>query len=390
MTDTKPQTRPDLAVSSPWSSWVSGSSTSPSSRRGLASRLEGSGIDLPADYNWNLEDLNEQPVQFSRFKGKTVFLNIWATWCGPCVRRDAARSPGWRRTLVSRARTSSSSASRPTTRPTRSRRFVRDKNWPMTVLHCPIAARGLPDRGHPGNLHHHTRRSHRGGRGRSERLGQAGCRRLPREDRRHDQPDRPRPQSDRRARPARARLSRSECGSPGSADRSGRSQSDCRRICPSPRISGAGFVPAAQRLARQGQVRHGEHQAGERDREEQSPRQQASNPPRLITQPAGRRPGSGSPRASSRCLPRESESESITPAFVIENHVGELRAPHGHVGSRGERSDDGHPRIRPWTMTRPTRSQDAADHRHPEHVISTIVPSDQHEEDRPARRVVSR
>ena len=30
-------------------------------------------------------DLNDQPVAFSQFKGKTIFLNIWATWCGPCV-----------------------------------------------------------------------------------------------------------------------------------------------------------------------------------------------------------------------------------------------------------------------------------------------------------------
>ena len=47
--------------------------------------LEGSGLARPADYNWTLEDLQGQPVRFSRFEGKTVFLNVWATWCGPCV-----------------------------------------------------------------------------------------------------------------------------------------------------------------------------------------------------------------------------------------------------------------------------------------------------------------
>lgn len=32
----------------------------------------------------NLTDLTGQPVEMSSFKGKTVFLNFWATWCIPC------------------------------------------------------------------------------------------------------------------------------------------------------------------------------------------------------------------------------------------------------------------------------------------------------------------
>lgn len=96
--------------------------------------LEESGIDRPAEYNWPMEDLSAQPVQFSRFKGKTVFLNIWATWCGPCVGEmpsiaRLAANPKFQGkdvvfVCVSVDDTLDAVKS-----------FVRDKNWPMTVLH---------------------------------------------------------------------------------------------------------------------------------------------------------------------------------------------------------------------------------------------------------------
>ena len=36
------------------------------------------------DYNFSIRDLNGKIVDVNEFKGKTIFLNIWATWCGPC------------------------------------------------------------------------------------------------------------------------------------------------------------------------------------------------------------------------------------------------------------------------------------------------------------------
>ncbi|MES2005517.1 MAG: TlpA disulfide reductase family protein [Bacteroidota bacterium] len=32
-----------------------------------------------------LMDLKGQPVRLENYKGKTVFINFWATWCKPCV-----------------------------------------------------------------------------------------------------------------------------------------------------------------------------------------------------------------------------------------------------------------------------------------------------------------
>ena len=32
----------------------------------------------------NLTDLHDQPIDLGKYKGKTVFINFWATWCKPC------------------------------------------------------------------------------------------------------------------------------------------------------------------------------------------------------------------------------------------------------------------------------------------------------------------
>lgn len=48
-------------------------------------RLGDSGTSEPASYSWHLLDLEDHPTSLARFRGKTIFLNIWATSCGPCV-----------------------------------------------------------------------------------------------------------------------------------------------------------------------------------------------------------------------------------------------------------------------------------------------------------------
>src|ERR1700737_1760094 len=32
-----------------------------------------------------LKDLNDKPIDLERYKGKTIFINFWATWCKPCT-----------------------------------------------------------------------------------------------------------------------------------------------------------------------------------------------------------------------------------------------------------------------------------------------------------------
>jgi thiol-disulfide isomerase/thioredoxin len=32
-----------------------------------------------------LSDMNNQPIDLNQFRGKVVFINVWATWCKPCI-----------------------------------------------------------------------------------------------------------------------------------------------------------------------------------------------------------------------------------------------------------------------------------------------------------------
>lgn len=40
--------------------------------------------ELPAAIDFNLPDQNGEYHSLSYYAGKTIFLNFWATWCGPC------------------------------------------------------------------------------------------------------------------------------------------------------------------------------------------------------------------------------------------------------------------------------------------------------------------
>ncbi len=36
------------------------------------------------NYDFTIRDLAGNKIKFDQFKGKVVFLNLWATWCEPC------------------------------------------------------------------------------------------------------------------------------------------------------------------------------------------------------------------------------------------------------------------------------------------------------------------
>jgi thiol-disulfide isomerase/thioredoxin len=36
------------------------------------------------DFAFSIKDMSGKVVDFEEFRGKVIFLNLWATWCGPC------------------------------------------------------------------------------------------------------------------------------------------------------------------------------------------------------------------------------------------------------------------------------------------------------------------
>jgi thiol-disulfide isomerase/thioredoxin len=85
-----------------------------------------------ADFRWRLYNLDDKPVDFARYKGKVVFLNVWATWCPPCVREMpsiAALAANPRLKDVEFVCVSTDDSSETV------RDFLRDKSgWRMTIL----------------------------------------------------------------------------------------------------------------------------------------------------------------------------------------------------------------------------------------------------------------
>ncbi|NOT76482.1 MAG: TlpA family protein disulfide reductase [Cyclobacteriaceae bacterium] len=45
---------------------------------------EVSDADEKFDYEFTIKDMEGNKIDFSKFRNKVLFINVWATWCGPC------------------------------------------------------------------------------------------------------------------------------------------------------------------------------------------------------------------------------------------------------------------------------------------------------------------
>ena len=120
-------------------------------------------------------------AKFTRYQGKTVFLNIWATWCGPCVGEmpSIARLAGNRRLKAKNIEFVCVDRRLGGDRALREREGMAHNGAPRPVL---SPRRSSPR--DPRHVHHRTQWADRRGRGRRQRLGQPGRGGVPGENRR--------------------------------------------------------------------------------------------------------------------------------------------------------------------------------------------------------------
>ncbi|HEM6454402.1 TPA: redoxin family protein [Streptococcus suis] len=41
-------------------------------------------VNQPVTLDFSLKDKDGNDVNLADYKGKKIYINVWATWCGPC------------------------------------------------------------------------------------------------------------------------------------------------------------------------------------------------------------------------------------------------------------------------------------------------------------------
>ncbi len=110
-------------------------------------------LDRPirTEYAWPLRDLDDKPADFARFRGRPVLLNLWATWCGPCLEEmpaiaNLAADPRIKAAGVAVVCVSTDES------PEALRRYVAGKPWEMTILRATSLPREFATKGIPATF----------------------------------------------------------------------------------------------------------------------------------------------------------------------------------------------------------------------------------------------
>jgi thiol-disulfide isomerase/thioredoxin len=98
-----------------------------------APQLEPSAVARPAEFRWTLMDLEGKSVDFAKFRGRPILLNVWATWCPPCLKEmpsiaNLAANPSLKEKGVVFLCVSVDKS------PETLQGFMKDKSWGMTIL----------------------------------------------------------------------------------------------------------------------------------------------------------------------------------------------------------------------------------------------------------------
>ena len=59
----------------------------PSQAVKAAYELNKNNVQGKAGVDFTMKDINGKEVKFSDFKGKAIYFDMWATWCGPCIQQ---------------------------------------------------------------------------------------------------------------------------------------------------------------------------------------------------------------------------------------------------------------------------------------------------------------